>query len=227
MAYLAAFLEGIVTFVSPCLLPLLPVYLAYFAGDAQGVAQGRGVWRTLAGALCFVLGFSVPFTAAGAVAGLAGSLLLRWRAVLDAACGLLVVVLGLDYLGVLHIGALQRTVRLSSGRTREGLLGPFLLGVTFAVGWSPCVGTFLASALGLAAQAASAARGVAMLACFSAGLGVPFVLSALLVTQLEGAFVWVKGHYELVNRICGLLLVVVGVLMATGRLGTWMALLAA
>jgi cytochrome c-type biogenesis protein len=99
--------------------------------------------------------------------------------------------------------------------------------VTFAVGWSPCVGTFLASALGLAAQAASAARGVAMLACFSAGLGVPFVLSALLVTQLEGAFVWVKGHYELVNRICGLLLVVVGVLMATGRLGTWMALLAA
>ena len=163
-----------------------------------------------------MLGFSMPFTAAGAVAGLAGSLLLRWRSVLDAACGLLVVVLGLDYLGVLHIGALQRTVRLSSGRTREGLLGPFLLGVTFAVGWSPCVGTFLASALGLAAQAASAARGVAMLACFSAGLGVPFVLSALLVTQLE-----------LVNRICGLLLVVVGVLMATGRLGTWMALLAA
>ena len=226
MDYLAAFLEGVVTFVSPCLLPLLPVYLAFFAGDAQGSDAERGMARTLAGALCFVLGFGIPFTAAGAVAGLAGSLLLRWRQALDAACGLLVIVLGLNYLGVLHIDVLQRTVRLSSGRTREGLLGPFLLGVTFAVGWSPCVGTFLASALGLAAQTASAARGVAMLACFSAGLGVPFVLSALLVTQLEATLLWVKGHYELVNRICGLLLVVVGVLMATGRLGTWMALLA-
>ena len=224
MGYLAAFLEGIVTFISPCLLPLLPVYLAFFAGGESG-ATGASTARAVRSALCFVLGFAVPFTLMGAFAGTLGSLLLRHQRLLEVLCGCLVVTLGLGYLGVLPIGLLERATGVRGGR-RRGPLGALLLGVTFAVGWTPCVGTFLASALSLAATSGSAAVGVAMLLCFSLGLGVPFVLSAVLVDQLEGAISWIKAHYELVNRACGLLLVAVGALMAAGLFGTWMRLLA-
>ena len=223
MGYLAAFLEGIVTFISPCLLPLLPVYLAFFAGG-EGGATGGSTARTVRSALCFVLGFAVPFTLMGAFAGTMGSLLLRYQRVLEVLCGCVVVVLGLNYLGVLHIGLFEQASGMRASK-RRGPLGALLLGMTFAVGWTPCVGTFLASALSLAATSGSTMAGVAMLLCFSLGLGVPFVLSAVLIDQLEGTISWIKAHYELVNRICGILLVAVGVLMATGLFGAWMRLL--
>ena len=223
MGYLAAFLEGIVTFISPCLLPLLPVYLAFFAGGEDGGAEGSTA-RTVRAALCFVLGFAVPFTLMGAFAGTMGSLLLRYQRVLEVLCGCVVVTLGLGYLGVLHIGLFERASGMRASK-RRGPLGALLLGMTFAVGWTPCVGTFLASALSLAATSGSTMAGVAMLLCFSLGLGVPFVLSAVLIDQLEGTISWIKAHYELVNRICGILLVVLGVLMATGLFGAWMRLL--
>ena len=224
MGYLAAFLEGIVTFISPCLLPLLPVYLAFFAGG-EGHEAGGSTARTVRSALFFVLGFAVPFTILGAFAGTMGSLLLRYQRVLEVVCGCLVVVLGLNYLGVLRIGLFERAAGARGGQ-RRGPLGALILGMTFAIGWTPCVGTFLASALSLAATSGSTMVGIAMLLCFSAGLGVPFVLSAVLVDQLEGTITWIKAHYELVNRVCGLLLVVMGVLMAAGLFGTWMRLLA-
>lgn len=224
MGYLAAFLEGIVTFISPCLLPLLPVYLAFFAGGEGHEAEGSTV-RTVRSALCFVLGFAVPFTLLGAFAGTMGSLLLRYQRLLEVVCGCLVVVLGLNYLGVLHIRLFERAAGVRGGQ-RRGPLGALILGMTFAVGWTPCVGTFLASALSLAATSGSAMTGIAMLLCFSAGLGVPFVLSAVLIDQLEGTITWIKAHYELVNRVCGLLLVMMGVLMTAGLFGTWMRLLA-
>lgn len=226
MGYLAAFLEGIVTFVSPCLLPLLPVYLAFFAGGATQDETGDRTLHTVMTALCFVVGFTIPFTLLGAFAGTLGSLLVRYQRVLDIVCGCVVIVLGLNYLGVLRIDLLSRSVQLQRNAQRRGPLGALLLGMTFAVGWTPCVGTFLASALSLAASTGSAAAGVGMLLCFSLGMGVPFVLSAVLVEQLEGAFTWVKANYDLVNRVCGALLVVVGALMATGLLGTWMRLIA-
>lgn len=225
MEYLAAFLEGIVTFISPCLLPLLPVYLAFFAGGGSQDASDRTL-RTVLTALCFVLGFAIPFTLFGAFAGTLGSLFVRYQRALDVVCGCVVMVLGLNYLGILHIDLLSRSVQMRRDDQRRGPLGALLLGMTFAVGWTPCVGTFLASALSLAASTGSAATGVVMLLCFSAGMGVPFVLSAVLVDQLESAFAWVKAHYDLVNRVCGILLVAMGVLMATGQFGTWMRLLA-
>lgn len=220
MSYVLTFLEGIVTFISPCLLPLLPVYLAYVAGGARPEEEG-GVTKTLVGALCFVLGFATLFALMGAFAGTLGSVLLRYRTALDIACGAVLVVLGLGYLGVVHISLFDQT-RQAGAVPARGPLQSFLFGVTFALCWTPCVGTFLASALSLAASSASTLAGVGLLLSFSAGLGLPFVISAVLIDQLEGAFAWVKQYYETINKVCGVLLVASGVLVATGLLGSWM-----
>ncbi len=215
MDYLLTFLEGVVTFVSPCLLPLLPVYLAYFAG---GDAEEADLRRTVCSALCFVAGFTLVYALLGAGAGVVGTLLVRHRTAFNIGCGVVLVLLGLNYLGVLRIPALERTWRKGPSAKTKGYLGTLLFGVVFAIGWSPCVGTFLASALSLAASSASAGEGMALLLCFSAGLGVPFVLSAVLINQLQGAFAWVKQHYDVINKVCGGLLVVEGILMAVGLL---------
>jgi len=225
MVYLAAFLEGIVTFVSPCLLPLLPVYLAFFAGGVGGGDDGARR-SALPGACAFVLGFGIPFTLMGAFAGVVGSLLLAWQRVLDVLCGGFVVLMGLSYLGVVKLSLFDRAAGMGRAASGQGLLGAFLLGVTFSVGWTPCVGTFLASALSLAASSGGMVRGMVMLGCYSLGLGVPFVLSAVLVEQVESAAGWVKRHYGVVDKACGMLLVVVGLLMASGQMGAWMRLLA-
>ncbi|MDO4797083.1 MAG: cytochrome c biogenesis protein CcdA [Coriobacteriales bacterium] len=224
MNYLLTFLEGIVTFVSPCLLPLLPLYVAYFAGGASEESHA-GVGHTVLCALGFVLGFSAVFVALGAFAGTAGSLLLRYGRAVDVVCGVVLMVLGLNYAGVLRIPALSRTLKPHKAVVPRGFGSSVLFGLVFAVGWSPCVGTFLASALSLAASSGSTLSGVLLLCCYSAGLGVPFVLSAVLLDRLEGAFAWTRCHYDAINRVCGIVLVCMGLLMATGFLGSWLALL--
>ena len=235
MEFAVTFLEGVITFISPCLLPMLPIYVAYFAGgagraaaapDAGGAGAGgpasRPAGRTVRCALGFVAGFTVLFCALGAFAGTLGSLFARYQAVLNVVCGCVVVALGLNYLGVLRIPALQRTLKPKSDVVPRGFWTSFAFGVVFAVGWTPCVGAFLGSALSLAASSAHAGKGVALLACYSLGLGLPFFIAALLIDQLEGAFAWVKAHYALIDRICGALLVAVGVLMASGMFGVWL-----
>lgn len=225
MDYLLTFLEGIVTFVSPCLLPLLPVYLAYFAGGMQEHAVGD-TRRVVVCSLGFVLGFSMVFVSLGAFAGTLGALLVRHGRIMDVVCGVVLVVLGLNYAGVLRVPLLERTLRPNTTILPRGFGSSMLFGLVFAIGWSPCVGTFLASALSLAASSASLVRGVALLLCYSAGLGVPFVLSAVLLDRLEAAFEWTKRHYGAINRVCGVLLVAMGMLIATGLLGTWLRVLA-
>ena len=219
MEYLISFLEGVITFISPCLLPMLPIYISYFAGGGE-----RTVGRTLKGALGFVLGFTAVFVAMGALAGTIGSLLSRYQTLVNILCGTVVILFGLSYLGVLKI-------KLFRGRGRDldtddlGFLSAFLFGVIFSVGWTPCVGAFLGSALMLASQQGSMVQGVLMLLCYSAGLGVPFLLSAVLIDQLKGAFNWVKAHYDVINKGCGVLLIIVGIAMATGTLGRLLNLL--
>ncbi len=229
MAYLITFLEGVVTFISPCLLPLLPVYVAYFAGGVTGkkTASASSLKKTLISALCFVLGFTVLFTLMGALTATVGGFFQANQTVLNVICGVIVVFFGLHFAGVLNIPALQKTLRLEMKNAAHGPLQSLLFGLVFAIGWTPCVGAFLGSALSMAATTGSTAQGVALLVCYSLGLGVPFVISALLIDQLEGAFAWVKRNYRTINVVCGVLLVAVGVLMATGQLGRWMALLAA
>lgn len=230
--YLITFLEGIVTFVSPCLLPLLPVYIAYFAGgvinaDApqDEAASKQRLRRSVICALGFVLGFTALFTLMGALTATVGGFFRQNQAFLDAVCGIIVIVFGLNYAGVFTIPILQRTIRPESHRTPRGFWSSVLFGIVFSIGWTPCVGAFLGSALSLAASTGSVAQGVGLLICYSLGLGIPFILAAVLIDRLEGAFTWVKHHYRVINIVCGILLVIVGVLMATGRLGLWLAAL--
>lgn len=218
MQYVIAFLEGVVTFLSPCLLPMLPVYLSYFAAGGP-----RTTRRTLAGALGLVAGFTAVFVALGALAGTLGGLLRQYQTLVNLVCGGVVILFGLNFLGVLHLDLFHG----SAARAPQG--GGFwqsaVFGAVFSVGWTPCVGAFLGSALMLASQQGHVLQGMGMLLVYSLGLGVPFILSAVLIDSLRSALDWVKQHYKLINGISGGLLILTGILMATGTLGRMLALL--
>ena len=212
MQYLISFFEGILTFISPCLLPMLPVYISYFAGGEQNSR------KTLRNALGFVLGFTLLFTAMGALAGTLGSFLNKYQTAVNIVSGLIVVFFGLNFMGVIKLNLFRGSARLQTGELGFG--SAVLFGIVFSVGWTPCVGAFLGSALMLASQQGHVLEGTLMLLAYSLGLGIPFFLSAILLDQLKGAFNFIKRHYSLINRICGGLLVLIGILMATGVLNT-------
>ena len=219
MQYLISFLEGIITFISPCLLPMLPIYISYFAGGGE-----RSGKKTVTGALGFVLGFTVVFVAMGALAGTLGSFLTAYQTWVNLISGLIVIIFGLNYMGVLRMNLFKGSSR-SVNTGNLGFFSAVLFGIVFSVGWTPCVGAFLGSALMLASQQGRVLEGMVMLLCYSLGLGVPFILSAVLIDKLKSTFNWIKAHYRTVNLVCGGLLVLVGILMATGLLGRFLGLL--
>ena len=215
MQYFISFLEGIITFISPCLLPMLPIYVSYFAGGGERTGK-----KTLLGASGFVLGFTVVFVAMGALAGSLGAFLREYKTWVDLVGGIVVIVFGLNYLGILK----QDLFKGFGGgvRSEMGFFSALLFGIVFSVGWTPCVGAFLGSALMLASQQGHVLEGMGMLLCYSLGLGVPFLLSAVLIDRLKNAFDWIKRNYKIVNILCGSLLVLVGILMATGLMGMFL-----
>ena len=219
MEYLISFLEGIITFLSPCLLPMLPIYISYFAGGGE-----RTMKKTLTNVSGFVLGFTAVFVAMGALAGTLGSFLTRYQTWVNLVCGLVVIFFGLNYMGVLKLKLFQGGGR-DMDTSNMGFGSAVLFGIIFSVGWTPCVGVFLGSALMLASQQGSMLRGIGMLLAYSLGLGVPFFMSAVLIDKLKAAFNWVKSHYRAVNLVAGGLLMLVGILMATGLLGRLLAVL--
>lgn len=219
MQFLISFLEGIITFVSPCLLPMIPIYVTYFAA---GEEQRTSV--VLRNSLGFVLGFTIVFVSMGALAGTVGSFFIAHRVAFNIVCGLIVVFFGLYFLGFIKIN-LFKGIGSSMGEKQVGFFSSVLFGVVFSIGWTPCVGAFLGSALVLASQQGSAVVGVIMLLCYSIGLGIPFVASALLIDRLKGAFDTIKDHYDIITKVCGWILVIIGVLMATGLLGSFLTFL--
>ncbi len=219
MQYFISFLEGIITFISPCLLPMIPIYVSYFAGGGQ-----RETKKTLKCAMGFVLGFTIVFVALGALAGTVGSFLMRYQTAVNIVSGLVVIFFGLNFIGVLRLNLFKGNQ--NNFQAKElGFFSAMIFGIVFSVGWTPCVGTFLGSALLLASQQGHVVTGVLMLLAYSAGLGIPFILSAVLIDKLKGAFTFIKKHYDIVNRVCGVLLIVIGILMATGMLGRWLLVL--
>ena len=212
MQIVIAFLEGVITFISPCLLPMLPVYLSYFAGGGE-----RTIKKTLIGASGFVAGFTVIFVAMGALAGTLGGFLKEYQTAVNIISGLVVIFFGLHFLGVFKFNLFNGT-RKAVNKDNMGFFTAALFGIVFSLGWTPCVGAFLGSALALASQSGHVLLGMAMLLAYSLGLGVPFLLSAVLIDQLKGAFNWVKRNYTVINAISGGLLIIVGIAMATGLL---------
>lgn len=219
MQYLISFLEGIITFISPCLLPMLPIYISYFAGGGE-----RTTAKTLKGAVGFVTGFTIVFVMLGALAGTVGSFLREYQTTVNIISGLIVIIFGLNFLGVFKLNIFkgnQRSVKTDN----MGFFSAMLFGIIFSVGWTPCVGAFLGSALMLASQQGHIAEGMLMLLSYSLGLGIPFILSAVLIDYLKSAFNWIKRNYKIINLISGSLLIIIGIMMATGTLGQLLNLL--
>ena len=222
-----AFAAGVLSFLSPCVLPLVPGYLSYVTGTALDRLRDdpRARRRGLGLAALFVLGFSLVFIAFGASATALGALLLTWKTELGWVAGALIVLFGLHMLGVLPIGWLEREARLQVDPERGRALGAVALGAAFAFGWTPCIGPVLGAILTLGASTANVGEGTALLAVYSAGLGVPFLLAALFTDRLLGAIRRLGRLGRTLQRAAGALLVAMGLLMATGqleRLGFWL-----
>ncbi len=212
MRYIVSFLEGIITFISPCLLPMLPIYISYFAGGGE-----RKIKTTLKNATGFVLGFTLIFIAMGALAGTVGSFLQKYQIAVNIISGAIVILFGLNFLGIFKLNIFKGSSKKANTKNL-GFFSSMLFGIIFSVGWTPCVGAFLGSALMLASQQGHVLEGVIMLLTYSIGLGIPFILSAILIDKLKTAFDFIKRHYNIINIISGSLLILIGILMATGML---------
>jgi cytochrome c-type biogenesis protein len=220
---LAALLAGMLSFLSPCVLPLVPPYLVYLTGaslerlaDADAGPQVRR--QTIAAALLFVLGFSTVFVALGASASVIGAVLRAYSSQLAILAGVAIIVMGLHFLGLTPIAWLMREKRFSVAKP-VGLWGAYLMGLAFAFGWTPCIGPILAVILAIAASEATVAKGAGMLAVYSLGLGVPFIVAALAVEPFAAFLARFRAHLGLVEKVMGGLLVLTGIAFLTGVVG--------
>ncbi len=230
--YFGVLLAGLASFLSPCVLPLVPPYLGFLGGtsieamSSGGDGFGRAARTRLAlASLAFVLGFTTVFVALGASASLIGQLLLQWRGVLGIAAGAVIVLFGLHFLGWLRIPLFYREARYHARTEPASLLGAYVVGLAFAFGWTPCIGPILSAVITVAGSSASLARGVGLLFTYSMGLAIPFLLAALAIGPFLGFMHRFKRHLGAVEKAMGAALVVTGLLMLTGSLnwfGTWL-----
>ena len=229
MLYLITFLEGIISFISPCMLPMLPLYLSYFAGDAgkhspdaaNSEEQNPSQSRVFLHACAFVVCFSVVFIALGVFAGSLGMLLTRYQTILNIVCGAIVILLGLSYLEIIRIPFFTG---MKTAKKAGSVLSAFVFGVIYSVSLTPCIGAFLGSALMMASSSGGAVRGALLLLCYTAGLGIPFLISAVLIDGLQSAFRFIKQHYRVINTVSGIFLILIGLCMMLGWMNRLMAL---
>lgn len=214
----AAVLAGFLSFVSPCVLPLIPGYLSFISGVSIEEMSSRDkaqlhMWKVVINTIFFVMGFSLVFVLLGASATSVGALLGQYMGVFNKAAGVVVFIFGLHLMGIFKIKTLNYEKRFHTGQKKMGVLGSAVIGIAFAFGWTPCIGPILGTILALAAQQGSVNHGVMLLLFYSAGLGVPFILTALLFNYMIGAFGFIKRHFRTVELISGGLLMLVGVLI--------------
>ena len=217
-AMLVALVAGIISFLSPCVLPIVPPYLAYISGVSLNDLTESGSQRARAvmPALFFVLGLSTVFLFLGFTASAIGTVFLQYQGYFNTIAGILVMAFGAHFVGVYRFRFLDREARLDAGDRGGSSFGAYILGLAFAFGWTPCIGPQLGAILSLAASEANVARGTSLLAIYAIGLGVPFVLVAAFLPRLQGLMGWMKRHMEQIERVMGLLLWTIGLLMLTG-----------
>src|SRR3954447_7546155 len=218
----AALIAGLVSFLSPCVLPLVPPYLIYLTGATIEHVESNEPTSVskraiMMSALLFVLGFSTVFVALGASASLIGGLIRAWSAGLSILAGIVIIAMGLHFLGLTRIGLLMREGRLPIPKP-VGLWGAYIMGLAFAFGWTPCIGPILAAILSIAAAEATVAKGAGLLAVYSAGLGIPFLIAAFMVEQFSSLFSRMKRHLATVERAMGVLMVLTGIGFLTGAI---------
>ena len=224
MDYLLSFIEGMITFISPCMLPMLPIYISYFAG-AKTSGEKDKKNKAIINALGFVLGLTIVFILLGAAAGTFGKYIKLHAMIFNIVGGLLLIVFGLNYMDVFKFNFLNKVRKLNVTIKSLNFLSSILFGIVFSIGWTPCVGAFLGSALLLAANSHDSFKGIIMLMLYSMGLGIPFIISALLLDSLKQTFNFIKRHYKIINIVSGLLLVIIGFLMMFGLLNLFLSLL--
>ncbi|SEK53798.1 cytochrome c-type biogenesis protein [Roseovarius azorensis] len=217
-AIFVALAAGIISFLSPCVLPIVPPYLAYMSGVSLDDLSDSSANRTraLVPALFFVLGLSTVFLFLGFTASAIGTIFLQNQIYFNTIAGILVMGFGAHFVGVYRIGFLDREARLEAGDRGGKSFGSYVMGLAFAFGWTPCIGPILGAILSLAASEASVTRGTALLGVYAIGLGVPFILVAVFLRRLQGLMGWMRRHAEQVERVMGLLLWTIGLLMLTG-----------
>lgn len=208
MIYLITFLEGFISFISPCMLPMIPIYITYFTVDANKKHN------TMINAIAFVIGFTLVFCMLGVFAGTIGAVLRNYEKIVNIVCGGIVILFGLSYLDIIHIKLFKGNSKNNTKVT--GIFSAFLFGIIFAINLTPCVGAFLGSALMMASASGTASKGVLLLCVYSLGLGIPIVISAILIKKLNLVFEFIKKHYKVINRICGVFLIIVGITMLFG-----------
>ena len=218
---IAAFGAGLLSFVSPCVLPLVPPYLGFLTGASIEELTGEEMSRLAAKrraaevSLCFILGFTCVFVTLGATASVFGQLLRQWSEVLGVLAGVFIIVMGLHFLGLFRVALFYREARFNQLRVKAGLGGAFLLGLAFAFGWTPCIGPQLGAILSIAASGGDMARGTGLLAVYALGLGIPFLLAALFIQRAIGVMNRLKRHMGLIEKAMGALLLLVGLLLVT------------
>lgn len=205
MIYVLTFIEGIITFISPCFLPMLPIYISYFMGDNKSGIKN---------ALGFVLGFTIVFVSLGAFAGTIGRFLLDYTNIVNIVSGSIVIIFGLSYLDIIKIKYLNIKNKLNVNSLN--FVKSMIFGIIFSISWTPCVGAFLASALTKASISGSTMDGIIMLLLYSLGLGIPFILSTIFIERLTNTFNSIKKHYNIITKISGCFLILTGLMMMTG-----------
>ncbi|MPZ56823.1 MAG: cytochrome c biogenesis protein CcdA [Rhizobiales bacterium] len=220
VTFAAALVAGIVSFLSPCVLPLVPPYLVYLTGTsiehlAEDEPEPRVKRETVGAAMLFVLGFSTIFVALGASASVIGGLLLAWSGPLATIAGIIIIVMGLHFLGLTRVGLLMREKRLGMPKP-VGLWGAYVMGLAFAFGWTPCIGPILAAILTVAASEKTVAQGATLLGIYSLGLGIPFVVAAFAVEPFAAFLARFRQHLRTVEKTMGALLILTGVAFLTG-----------
>ena len=212
--YIITFLEGIISFISPCMLPLLPLYISYFAGKAD---KKEHIFLR---AGFFVLGFTTAFTTLGLFAGTLSAFLVTYGQLINIICGVIVIFFGLSYLEVIRLPFFKG---IQGAKEISGIFSAFVFGMIYSMSLTPCVGAFLGSALMMASTSGSAAKGTLLLLTYSLGLGIPFLISAVLIDRLNSVFAFIKKHYNIVNLISGIFLILIGFAMIFGFLNKIMA----
>lgn len=204
MEYVITFIEGIASFISPCILPVIPIYISYFATESKSMK------RSIINSLGFVLGFSIIFMLLGVFAGSFGSVVHQYADYINILFGLFLVIIGLNYIGLLFIKFLNKTKGSKQKNKNLTFITSLLFGMIFSLSWTPCVGAFLSSALILASKTGSVLKGASLLLVYSLGLAIPFVVTTIFLERLKKIFDFIKKHYNIINKISGSILILSG-----------------
>lgn len=207
MDFFVIFIEGFASFLSPCVLPMLPMYVSYFA------SQDKGLKRTIINSLGFVLGFTIIFVLLGIFAGTLGKLITANSRYINIVFGIIVILFGMHYMGILNIKILNKSKGIQKRKDKLSFFSAILFGMVFSACWTPCVGVFLSSALMMSATSQSIFKGGLMLFIYSIGLGIPFVLTSIFLERLKSTFNYIKKHYNIINKIAGIILIISGIIL--------------